>query len=68
MSNNIVTLTWSAVEGGTYRVESTTDLFNWTTNASGIAASLNKGALTTNALPPNQFFRVARTTLATYDP
>ncbi len=66
VSNNIVTLTWSATEGGTYRVEGTGNLISWTTNASGISAIRNKG---TTSLPvtTHQFFRVTRTALATYD-
>jgi len=66
VSNSIVTLSWSASEGGTYRVEATTNLTSWTTNASGLAAVLNQGT-TTTAATTKQFFRVARTALATYD-
>ncbi|MSU57094.1 MAG: YHYH protein [Pedosphaera sp.] len=68
VSNNIVTLTWSATEGGTYRVEASGNLSTWTTNATGIPAVLNKGTSTTAKLATNQFFRVTRTALATYDP
>ncbi len=68
VNNGMVTLTWSATEGGTYRVESTTNLTSWTTNASGLAAALNSGAYT-NASPESaKFYRVARTALAAYDP
>jgi len=62
-----VTLTWSSVDGGTYQVESTTNLSAWTTNATGVTSqgihtqtNLNNGAAAT-------FYRVARTALATYD-
>jgi hypothetical protein len=68
VSNNIVTLTWSATEGGTYRVEASGNLSTWATNASGVAAVLNRGTVTTPATSTNQFFRVTRTGLATYDP
>jgi hypothetical protein len=68
VSNSVVTLTWSATEGGTYRVEQTGDLSSWTTNSTGIAAVLNKGTVTTPRVGTNQFFRVTRTGLATYDP
>jgi len=68
VSNNVVTLTWSATEGGTYRVEASGNLSSWTTNASGIAAVVNKGTTTTANTGTNQFFRVTRTALATYDP
>ncbi|MFO1487999.1 MAG: YHYH protein [Verrucomicrobiota bacterium] len=66
--NNVVTLTWSAVEGGTYRVESSTNLTTWTTNATGLAASLNSGAYTNNSADAQRFYRVAMTDLAAYDP
>ena len=59
-------MTWSASEGGTYRVEAMTNLTSWTTNASGINAVLNTGS-TTTAATTKQFFRVARTALAAYD-
>jgi hypothetical protein len=67
-SNNVVTLTWSATEGGTYRVEASTNLTTWTTNATGVAAVQSKGTSTTGKTSGNQFFRVTRTALATYDP
>ena len=41
VSNDVVTLVWAATEGGTYRVESSTNLTTWTTNAGNIAATLN---------------------------
>ena len=63
-----VTLTWSAIEGGTYRVESSTHLTSWTTNVTGIAAALNTGSNTRASADSNKFYRVAMTTLATYDP
>ena len=67
VSNNLVTLVWSATEGGTYQVLATGNLSSWTTNATGIAATLNRGTATTPATS-NQFFRVLRTGLAPYDP
>ncbi len=36
-----VTLTWSSVEGGTYKVEATTDLKTWTTLNASVSASAN---------------------------
>jgi hypothetical protein len=65
--NNTVTLTWSSVEGGTYRVESSTALPTWTTNIAGVVSEGITTAVT-NAGESLQFFRVARTALATYDP
>jgi len=63
-----VTLVWSAVEGGTYQVESTADLAAWTTNATGVAVSGNRGVTTGAATDPDRLFRVRRTALAAYDP
>jgi hypothetical protein len=67
VSNNVVTLTWSATEGGTYRVESTANLVTWTTNVAGTNAVFNRGSFSSPASSSNQFFRATRTALATYD-
>lgn len=67
-AGNMVVLTWSAIEGGTYRVEASTDLTTWTTNITGIAAVLNSGSHTNTSTESTKFFRVNRTTLASYDP
>jgi len=68
--NNIV-LTWSAIEGGTYRVESKDDLSaaNWTPFSTNIISASVMGIATnangaTNAV---RFYRAARTALASYD-
>ncbi len=66
-SGSTVTLTWSAVEGGTYRVESSTNLTTWTTNATGIAAVLNTGSNSLTSTDTMKFFRVNRTAIAAYD-
>jgi|GEM_PF-1053185 len=67
ITNNVVTLTWSATEGGTYEVDVSGDLSTWTTNASGLAAVLNKGSTTTAKVAGGQFFKVTRTALSSYD-
>ena len=67
ISNNVVTLTWSATEGGTYRVEASGNLSTWATNVSGVAAVQNLGTSTASKNSTNQFFRVTRTALAGYD-
>lgn len=67
-SGNTVVLTWSGVEGGTYRVESSTNLTTWTTNATGIAATLNTAGNTNPSIENVKFFRVNRTALASFDP
>jgi hypothetical protein len=68
VNNGVVTLTWSAIEGGTYRVESATNLTSWTTNATGLVATLNTGVYTNNSTDTQKFYRVAMTALANYDP
>ena len=66
ISNSVVTFVWSATEGGTYRVESTPNFAEWTTNAANVSPVFNRGSYSgpTNV---HQFFRVRRTALATYD-
>lgn len=69
-----VTLTWSSVEGGTYKVEASNGLTGtWTTlngakpadaNATETKATESGAALTS----PKRFYRVNRTGLNTYDP
>jgi hypothetical protein len=66
VNNSVVTLVWSATEGGTYRVESTPNFSEWTTNATGVSAVFNRGSYSGPA-STNQFFRLRRTALATYD-
>jgi hypothetical protein len=68
VNGNLVVLTWIATEGGTYQVQSTTDLVTWQTNASGVVTVLNSGVNTNNGANPVQFYRVVRTALADYDP
>lgn len=68
ISNNVVILTWSATEGGTYSIAHSGNLSTWTTNLTGVAAVLNTGTTNQAVVSTNQFFRVQRTSLATYDP
>jgi hypothetical protein len=63
-----VTLVWSAVEGGSYQVESSTNLTLWSSLASPVAVQGVQGTLTTPATHPQGFFRVRQTGVATYDP
>ena len=49
-------------------MESTTDLSAWTTKAAGISATLNAASYTNSSADNHNFYRVARTVLATYDP
>ena len=65
-----VTLTWSAVEGGTYLVQASDDLVTWpdltpsVTATDDLAAIVEAGAKTSH---PKRFYRVSRTSLATFD-
>jgi hypothetical protein len=65
--NPTVTLAWSSVDGGTYRVECSTNLTAWTTNLSSVASqgistqtNLNNGATAA-------FYRVALASVSNYD-
>ena len=65
-----VTLSWSAVEGGTYQVIASTNLSTWTTltptvtATNNAASTIETGAATSN---PRRFYRVNRSSLATFD-
>lgn len=63
-----VTLRWSAVEGGNYRVESSGDLRNWKTNAQNLTSTTGIGQLESAGGAGAEFFRVARASLAAHDP
>jgi len=67
VKNGAATLTWSATEGGTYMVQSTTNFSTWTTNSTTVAAVLNAASYTNNPADNYRFYRVARTALAAYD-
>ena len=63
-----VTLTWSSIEGGTYRVEASNDLSTWNNKATNVLAQGVTTQLTTNQNGAAEFFRVSRTGVANYDP
>lgn len=69
-SSGDVTLTWSAVEGGTYRVEASSDLSTWPVMAAAAnpvgdaLAVVETGAQNTHA---NRFYRISRSSLAAFD-
>ena len=71
-SGNNVVLTWSAVEGGTYRVEAENSLSG--SGWAAVATNIVSGSVTGTATDTNgganamRFYRVARTALASYDP
>lgn len=68
VSGGVVKLSWSAIEGGTYRVESTTNAASgWSIVATNISAVLNAANYTNNSTDSQKFYRVARTGVATFD-
>ncbi len=68
VNNGTIALTWSATEGGSYVVESTTNFSSWSTNATGVSAVLNSASYTNGTSGANRFYRVGQTSLASYDP
>ena len=67
VKSGTVTLTWSATEGGSYMVQSTTNFAAWTTNSASVTAVLAGAAYTNNPAGNSRFYRVAQTALASYD-
>lgn len=70
VQNGNVTLTWSAVEGGSYQVEATTNLADaasWTVVASGLSPLQTTGSYTNGMSSGPQFYRVSRTAVANFD-
>ncbi len=70
VQSGAVTLTWSAIEGGSYQVESTTNLADsWSVISTGNKSAPNQivaGYTNVASLPAN-FYRVGRTSVAAYD-
>lgn len=69
--NGNITLTWSAVEGGTYQVNVSTNLTAWTTNTALTTTATNNsvsevetGSATSNS---KRFYRTARSGVASFD-
>jgi hypothetical protein len=69
VKNGMVTLTWSALEGGSYEVQSTTNIANtsWMTIASAVSPNEIKGSYTDVTPVSENFYDVARTSVAAYD-
>jgi hypothetical protein len=70
VSGNTVTLSWNAVEGGTYQVSTSSDLNSntWsdlTVTPNSNIATMNENVDTTGT--PKKFYKVKRTGMATYD-
>ncbi|MEY2409818.1 MAG: hypothetical protein QOF48_2488 [Verrucomicrobiota bacterium] len=70
VANTSVVLSWSAIEGGTYRLETTTNVSvtNWAILQTNIVASTNTSSVetTTGAADPQRYYRIARLALANY--
>jgi len=73
VSGNTVTLSWNAVEGGTYQVSASTDLSstnNWTNLSNTVTTNGNIATRTENmdiTTTPRKFYKVNRTGMAPYD-
>ncbi len=67
VSNNLVTLTWSAIEGGGYRVDASTNLTAWTAIASNVAPTQIIGSYTDATALNSRFYRATRTSVAAFD-
>ena len=67
VSNNLVTLTWSALEGGSYRVDASTNLTTWAIIASNVAPIQTVGSYADNTALARRFYRTTRTGVAAFD-
>lgn len=67
-SGDLITLTWSSIEGGTYRLDASNDLSTWNTKAQDILAQGASTQITTNKVADAEFYRVSLTGLSSYDP
>lgn len=65
-----VTLTWSAVEGGTYLVEASSNLTEWPDIAPAVTATSDTASIVETSAEntyAKRFYRVSRTSLADFD-
>lgn len=60
-TNPTVTLKWESVFGQPYRVESSTNLMTWTTQANNLVATGTNLTYSTNLNDPQRYFRIYRT-------
>jgi hypothetical protein len=70
VNNGTVTLSWSAIEGGSYQVEATTNLASssgWSVLSNDISPNQILGSYTNITTLNQQFYRVGRTSVASYD-
>ncbi len=66
-ANAEVTLVWSALEGGTYRVESTSQFTGWTPVAADVVPVRNRVTKVTGTSENQSFFRLVQTGMANFD-
>ena len=70
VSGSTVTLSWNSVEGGIYKVSSSSDLTTWTDLAGTVSPPGNRATKTepvNTSTTPRQFYKLTRTGMATYD-
>jgi hypothetical protein len=70
VQNGTVTLSWSALEGGSYQVQATTNLANssgWTVLASGVSPNQIAGSYADITSLDKKFYRVGRTAVSNFD-
>jgi len=67
VKSGTVTLAWSAVEGGSYVVQDSTNLTAWSTLATGVAPTKNSGSYADATTLGKRFYRVGRTAVASFD-
>ena len=69
VNSGTVTITWSAVEGGTYSVDASPNQTTWTNKATGLVSTgiSKSSSYATLAAYGTEYGRVNRTALATYD-
>jgi hypothetical protein len=66
-SSGTVTLVWNSVEGGAYELQSSANLTDWILRATNITSGGLNTQFSTNETGTIHLYRVARTSLATYD-
>lgn len=70
VSGNTVTLSWNAVEGGTYQISTSSDLNSNTWSDVVVTPNSNIATMNENvdtAGTPKKFYKVKRTGMTTYD-
>jgi hypothetical protein len=68
VTNNTATLVWSAVEGGVYKIEASTNLITWTNKAGNITAQGSMAQTSFSGNGKREFYQAVMTNLASYDP